>query len=503
MPFLLLLFLLLACMPLPWPEPPAILGTGGSLAATAGLMAALVAAAAVRAGRTRRQLIVRPDDREDVLERYGRFRTRHLFALMAGYALALGLLGYGGAVEQLWSATPPDPAAGPSPDDLWPGGELLRLAPFLLAWLASWACFYTAERAAYDTSPARSVGSRPFMSRWAYVTMQARQYLALTGVPVTLIVVEQGLGRLYPAAFNTFAARVGQFAASAVALLVVMPWVLRLFLGLRPLPAGPIRDRLEALAGRLKLRGSAILLWDTRGGVANAMAVGVLPGLRFVTLSDRLLSDLEPAEVEAVFGHEVGHFKHRHVLFYVAFLAGSLMALVGAWAILEREALPGLIPPAWVPTYQEWGAIPAVGLIGAYVFLAFGMLSRRCERQADVFGCRAVSCGLAFCDGHEAETPPAPGGLCPTGVRTFIQALEKVTRLNGVSLRKPGRLQSWLHGSTAARLEFLELMLRDPRLEPRFQRRLGLVKWGLLVALGAVLLGLGATSGWEALLGGM
>src|SRR5436853_164522 len=65
MPFLLLLFLLLACMPLPWPEPPAILGTGGSLAATAGLMAALVAAAAVRAGRTRRQLIVHPDDRED------------------------------------------------------------------------------------------------------------------------------------------------------------------------------------------------------------------------------------------------------------------------------------------------------------------------------------------------------------------------------------------------------------------------------------------------------
>src|SRR2546421_411437 len=171
------------------------------------------------AGRPRRQLLTHPGDREEVLEGYSRFRTRHLFALMAGYALALGALGYGGAVQQLWSAAP-DPAAGPSPDDLWPGGELLRLAPFLLAWLGSWACFYAAERAAYETS-ARAAARRPFMSRWAYVSMQARQYLALTGVPVALIVVEQGLGRLYPAAFNTFAARVAQFAASAVALLVV------------------------------------------------------------------------------------------------------------------------------------------------------------------------------------------------------------------------------------------------------------------------------------------
>src|SRR5205085_10698812 len=144
----------------------------------------------------------------------------------------------------------------------------------------------------------------------------------------------------------------------------------------------------------------------------------------------------------------VGRFKQRHVLCYVASLASRVLALVGWWAVLGREALRALIPPAWVPAYHEWGAIPAVALIGAYVFVAFGMLSRRCERQADVFGCRAVSCGAAFCDGHEPEAP-VTGGLCPTGVRTFIQALEKVTHLNGVSLRKPGRLQSWLHGSTA------------------------------------------------------
>src|SRR5579871_4005088 len=149
MPFLLLLFLLLACMPLPWPEPPAILGTAGSLAATAGLMGALVAAAGVRAGRTRRQLLIHPGDREDILEGYSRFRTRHLFALMAGYVLALGVLGYGGAVQRLWSSEPPPqlpagdplvaeqlgqaaplgPVGDPAADDLWPCGELLRLAP--------------------------------------------------------------------------------------------------------------------------------------------------------------------------------------------------------------------------------------------------------------------------------------------------------------------------------------------------------------------------------------
>src|SRR5271170_2349553 len=122
-----------------------------------------------------------------------------------------------------------------------------------------------------------------------------------------MLVVVQGLSRLLPAdAQNNEWFSIGSLGV-LLAVFACMPWVLRLVLGLRPLPAGPLRDRLTAAARRLRLRYSDILLWNTHGGVANAMVVGVLPMPRYVVLSDRLLAGLDDDEIEAVFGHEVGH----------------------------------------------------------------------------------------------------------------------------------------------------------------------------------------------------
>ena len=118
--------------------------------------------------------------------------------------------------------------------------------------------------------------------------------------------------------------------------------------------------------------------------------------------------------------------------------------------------------------------------------MVFGFLSRRCERQADVYGCRAVSCGRPDCVGHDdgAALAPRAAALCGTGVRTFIYALEKVAQVNGISRDRPGFFQSWQHGSIARRVAFLYGLLKDPSAEARFQRRVALVKWGLFVVLG-------------------
>src|SRR5207302_325305 len=98
--------------------------------------------------------------------------------------------------------------------------------------------------------------------------------------------------------------------------------------------------------------------------------------------------------------------------------------------------------PNWLPTGEEWMKLPFVAFLGAYIFVVFGFLSRRCERQADVFGCRAVSCGRADCTGHDegwvldqiraGSVSDRKGHvLCPTGIQTFISALEKVASVNG------------------------------------------------------------------------
>ncbi len=239
--------------------------------------------------------------------------------------------------------------------------------------------------------------------------------------------------------------------------------------------------------------------------MANAMVIGVLPWPRYVIFTDRFLEEFNGDEVEAVFGHEVGHVKHQHMLFYLAFLLLSLAVLGYGFFAVALPLLPGLVRGGagpslaailyGLPVTDVWMLPAAAGLL-AYIFVVFGFLSRRCERQADVYGCRAVSCGRPECMGHDDGAEPAPraAALCPTGVRTFIYALEKVAQVNGISRDRPGFLQSWQHGSIARRVAFLYGLLKDPSAEARFQRRMALVKWGLFVVLGAMLAALLAFS---------
>jgi Zn-dependent protease with chaperone function len=503
MPFLILFLLVLAAQPLPWPASPFGWGIRGSAIATAAAAATPVVLAVWLAGVTRYRLLAEPGNRERTIRMYHRGRAVHLLALVAGQFVSLGLFGWGWAVRQLGGAD--------SPEKLPFGAELLLIAPFLLGLVLSWAGFYSAEQ---HLAPRNSRGEPYHGGRWGYVSFQARQYLTLIGLPLGLMITARGLQWLMPEHTDGFwllLIPVGLVGAA----LVLAPWPLRLILGARPLPPGPIRDRLEAAARRLRFRYSDILLWDTRNGVANAMVAGPVPWVRYVFLSDRLLAELTPAEVEAVFGHEVGHVRHRHFLFYAAFMGLSVTTLVGLWMIamnwlVPSEAETAAAEPAaavvsapvsdGAASWQRWESVPQMLLIGSYVFVVFGFLSRRCERQADVYGCLAVSCG-EDCGGHtEAYAGPRdpirPTGLCPTGIRTFISALDKVALVNGISRRRPGLLNAWLHGTIARRVEFLEGVLVDRRTERQFQRRLGLLKWVLLTVLVASLAALAAGQ-WE------
>lgn len=478
MPFLLMLFLTLACLPETWPVPPAWVGSPARsvLFTWLGVLLEITLAFLV-ARRVRRSLSWGAEPREHVLKRYSRGRFVHFLGLFATYALALYLFGYGWALQELW---------------VWhgrslPAIEVLLLAPFCAAMVLSWACFYDAERALwYDGyDPSAELSPRQFWSRAAYIGFHARQNLALVLLPILLLLCEKELRRQFPDLNNKWQVQASVLGIGvALVVFVTMPWILRLMLGLKTLPAGPLRDRLEAAARRLHFRCSDILLWNTRGGVVNAMVVGVFPFLRYVMLSDRLLEELTPEEVEAVFGHEVGHVKHYHMLYYLVFLLASV-AVLGATLTPYQAELDNALN---LRNRRDLAVLQMVGSLGVYVFLVFGFLSRRCERQADIYGCRAVSCSCHGCEGHGPEDLAEHGrGLCTTGIRIFIQALEKVAFLNGISRDRPGFLQSWQHSTIARRVGFLQTLLTDPRAEHRFQWRVFLVKCGLLAVLAAVL----------------
>ena len=61
--------------------------------------------------------------------------------------------------------------------------------------------------------------------------------------------------------------------------------------------------------------------------MVNACVTGILPGYRYVLLSDALIESLSPMETAAVFGHEIGHIVHRHLLYFAFFFVGSLGVL--------------------------------------------------------------------------------------------------------------------------------------------------------------------------------
>lgn len=480
MPFLLMLFLPLACLPETWSPPPGDWITSPELSVILTWVAAAVAVffAATISRRAFRGLETNQPSRDTVVRRYSRGRFWHLLGMLIGFLLTLYVLGYGWAVQHLWRHE----------GQPLPLMELLLLAPLLLGLVGSWLCFYDAERAFWNES--RFEGEEPgrtFWSRSGYLLFQLRQNFGLVLVPLLLLIGEKELRRQLPdlAVDWQVPVSIGGVVV-ALTVFIAMPWILKLLWGLKPMPPGPLRDRLLATARRLNFRFSNILIWNTRSGVANAMIVGIVPFLRYVLLSDRLIEDLSEDEVEAVFGHEVGHVKHHHMLLYLVFLLTSIAVILLAITI-NQEQLEEFFN---LRDRADWAMVPVMLSLAAYIFLVFGFLSRRCERQADIYGCRAVSCAEMSCAGHEQGVALAEvgRGLCPTGIQVFIRALEKVGVLNGIHREKPGWLQSWQHSTIARRVHFLRGLLTDPKAERRFQRRVLLLKCGLFAALGTLFL---------------
>jgi STE24 endopeptidase len=266
--------------------------------------------------------------------------------------------------------------------------------------------------------------------------------------------------------------------------LMLAPAFVRLSWPTRPLPPGPLRDRLERLAARFGFRFTDILIWETDGSIVNAGVTGALPWYRYVLLTDALIEGLDQHEIAAVFGHEVGHIRHRHLAFFGFFFVGSMGVLTLASDLVSGPALQVWGGPAGSTgaTVTQGAVTLVLGL--AYFAAIFGVLSRRFERQADVFGCRAVSCGKLDCPPHpDLYSRPGAlavdGPLCPVGIRIFVNALMNVALLNGM---EPDA-RSWRHGSITRRIAFLEGLEGKPQAERRFQSGVSWLRVGLALAL--------------------
>jgi STE24 endopeptidase len=98
-------------------------------------------------------------------------------------------------------------------------------------------------------------------------------------------------------------------------LLIYPTFIAPLFNKFDPLADETLKERVTALMNRCGFKAKGLFVMDgsKRSAHANAYFTGFGASKR-VVFFDTLLNSLTPGEVDAVLAHELGHFKHKHII---------------------------------------------------------------------------------------------------------------------------------------------------------------------------------------------
>lgn len=180
----------------------------------------------------------------------------------------------------------------------------------------------------------------------------------------------------------------------AIGALIGPVFIAPLFNTYTELPAGPLRDRIVAVAQANHIPAEHIYVSDasrqTKRISANVSGLG--PTIR-ITLNDNLLKRTAPDEVLAVMGHEMGHY----VLGHIWRLILSFALLIGLVLFAISRVAPRLIArhPRWgVRDVADPASAPVLLLLasiaGAILTPVQNSLTRWNESEADAFGLNAA-----------------------------------------------------------------------------------------------------------------
>jgi STE24 endopeptidase len=198
-----------------------------------------------------------------------------------------------------------------------------------------------------------------------------------------------------------------------------------LFNKFSPLENETLKSRIQALLDKCGFRSKGIFVMDgsKRSGHGNAYFTGFGRNKRIVFF-DTLIDSLEPAEVEAVLAHELGHFKLKHIqkrLLTTAAMSLAGLALLG-WLAQQAWFYNGL----GISQASSWMALLLFTMVApAFTFFLHPLmarLSRKHEFEADDYA-------VSQSDGND-----------------LIQALVKMYKENASTLT-PDPLYSAFHDS--------------------------------------------------------
>ena len=182
-------------------------------------------------------------------------------------------------------------------------------------------------------------------------------------------------------------------------LLVVYPtFIAPIFNKFKPLDDETLKARVTELMRRCGFAAKGLFVMDgsKRSAHANAYFTGFGAAKR-VVFYDTLLAKLSPGEVDAVLAHELGHFKHKHIIKrIVGLFAMSLggFALLGwlstqTWFYAGLGVRPNLAGPNDALALLLF--MLAVPVFSFFISPLMARLSRKHEFEADAYAVRQTS----------------------------------------------------------------------------------------------------------------
>ena len=248
---------------------------------------------------------------------------------------------------------------------------------------------------------------------------------------------------------------------------VIGPVMIQKFWRCRPLEDSTMRQRIEALCKKANLEYANILYWPIFGGrMITAGVMGLIKKFRYILVTSALLSSLQPAEIDAVIAHEIGHVKRYHLVFYLVFFAGFMVLTYATYdlifyAVIYTEPMFqffsrfGFNPVTLTSVFLS---VNMVVIFLIYFRFIFGYFMRNFERQAD---------GYVYTLFDTAQP--------------LISTLEKIAYTSGQSPDRP----NWHHFSISERISHLARCEIDRSTVDRHDRK---VRNSILVFVGSMVL---------------
>ena len=188
----------------------------------------------------------------------------------------------------------------------------------------------------------------------------------------------------------------GVFTAfTAFGAMVAPVYIAPLFNTYTEMQAGPLRERIVAMAAANNVPADHIYVFDAskQSKRISANVSGLGPTIR-ISLNDNLLNRTTPDQVVGVMGHELGHYVLGHVVKTIAIF--GLIFLFAFWMLYW-------ITPKIISRYgARWGVrgvddvavVPLFSIIISLLFLVLTPLTntliRTHELEADAFGLDAA-----------------------------------------------------------------------------------------------------------------